>query len=64
MTDKKSTEDKGADLMLYVKRIKEFCMAGEGSSFDAIKSIYDLERDLEGFVVSILAKEMREAENA
>ena len=64
MTNKKTTEETGADLMLYVKRIKEFCMASEGTSFDAIKSIYDLERDLEGFIVSALAAEMLEAENA
>ena len=64
MTDKKSTADIGADLMMYVKQLKKLCMAGEGTSFDAIKSIHDLERDLENFIVSVLAAEMPEAENA
>jgi len=64
MTDKKSTEDKGADLMMYVKQLKKLCMAGEGTSFENIKAIHDLERNLEDFIVSVLVTEMREAENA
>ena len=64
MTRKKTTEETGADLMMYVKQLKKLCMAGEGASFDAIKSIHDLERDLENFIVSVLAAEMPEAENA
>jgi len=62
MTDKKPTADIGTDLMLCVKQLKKLCMAGEGTTFDAVKLLHDLERDLESFIVSILTKELREGE--
>jgi len=61
---RKFTADAGTDLTLCLKRIKKLCMAGEGTSFEAVKLLCDLEESLESFIVSTLAVEMREAENA
>ena len=57
------TAETGTDLILSVKRIKRLCMADEGATFENIRLLHDLERNLEDFIVSVMAAEPREVEN-